>query len=75
MAKRDYDKLLEDFKSLAYDFIMVVEGGDVPDRTMPLLKKYKLIDPDSEEWIYPEDDWKYFITFFLKYFPLILSFR
>lgn len=55
MAKKDYDKLLSDFETLAYYFYNVLEGDDVPDGAMPLLKKYKLIDPDSEEWIYPED--------------------
>lgn len=56
MQKKDYNELLEDFKTLAYYFYLAMEGNNIPDEAMPLLKKYKLIDPDSEEWIYPEDD-------------------
>ena len=43
------------FEELAYYFIRTVEGDDVIEEAMKLLREFKLVDED-DEWVYREED-------------------
>jgi hypothetical protein len=42
------------FEELAYYFIRTVEGDDVIEEAMKILKEFNLVDEDGE-WIYNEE--------------------